>query len=639
MEKLNHGKIAIPGSVESGSLILLTSDGKAVILSHDNQTNEGYLNVVDSNTGVVLKTTRLAGEPVSNVHATLTPDQRLVLALSHITSLHQSFLDVIEVSSGRSKGRIKLLGDLSSSSSIGVTPDGKVAVIATAEKKGGYINIVDLTFQLSTNPRVKSLTLSGPPRGNVLISSDGSFAAISSASKNVDLFDLKEWKLVKRAEQEEGESIEEVVAEVLGKSVSFVESGKIKTLKVESRVETGKKYQPPTTSITIPTTQVVQTTTSTTLRCAMSREECRDICVKYCQKQDKELKDCIYDQTQCSCIYICGEEKIATTTTTSTTTAQVTSTTTVAKCGDGVLNHRYTAGGGEEECEPGVVECPSGLTCVDCHCVGCGDGRLQSGEECDPNNKKVRIDGKDLWDGEKYECSGKYEYCTSNCTCKPSIECGSGLYDSSDCDGECDAKCEECKQYRDMPCYTCAKKDCSEIDTSPLQITLYNSYEECVKHCNDPDLGYCKQYDKCDHCWFCYLYECGNGVVEPGEECENDLDCEDISIYLSCNLADCLCYPDCEAYCDDQGKDGYQWVNKQGGPAPNVDSKKKCRDWAQQKLQQIKKDCFTSCVASAYMEHNGVSCCCVDWNSIPCKNCPGTNPQCPPADPDCLDTL
>lgn len=128
---------------------------------------------------------------------------------------------------------------------------------------------------------------------------------------------------------------------------------------------------------------------------------------------------------------------------------------------------------------------------------------------------------------------------------------------------------------------------------------------------------------------------CGNGIIEGGEQCELDADC---GVYGFCGM-NCQCNPDCHGYCGDQGVDGYQWINDGATGSPTITSSTACQNWAQQKLNQISQQCKVSCAASAsYTQNNNYACCCADWNSIPCANCPGLNPVCPPTK-DCEKTL
>jgi len=213
-------------------------------------------------------------------------------------------------------------------------------------------------------------------------------------------------------------------------------------------------------------------------------------------------------------------------------------------------------------------------------------------------------------------------------TTQPAIQCGQGRYDSNNCDGDCDPTCEYCTQYQSYPCYYCEYKECEDIRPG-----LYDSFSDCMADCWPG--GQCNVSDECDHCFECVLYECGNGIVEPNEQCEDDLDCPG---YGYCDM-DCSCQPDCDAYCSDQGVNGYVWINDGMLGSPNINSQAQCQNWAQQKLQQISEVCFTSCVASASYTYNSVySCCCVDWNKLPCANCPGQNPVCP-TEAQCMATL
>ncbi|HHQ44960.1 MAG TPA: hypothetical protein ENN13_02360 [Candidatus Altiarchaeales archaeon] len=165
------------------------------------------------------------------------------------------------------------------------------------------------------------------------------------------------------------------------------------------------------------------------------------------------------------------------------------------RCGDGYLSHQYTAGGGSEECDPNTgpyndwagarrYDCPGNLQCVDCKCVGCGDGRLQSGEQCDPNNVKITVGGKPLWDGRVRECDKSTDTCNSRCVCENICE-KNGYYSNSKCDGEC-GECEVCTRVGgDYDCYYCQKRGC----TSDRECGQYHKCAgcECVTDCE----GFC----------------------------------------------------------------------------------------------------------------------------------------------------
>ncbi|MCK4491391.1 MAG: hypothetical protein KAU03_02125, partial [Candidatus Altiarchaeales archaeon] len=113
---------------------------------------------------------------------------------------------------------------------------------------------------------------------------------------------------------------------------------------------------------------------------------------------------------------------------------------------DGYLSHPGVPGGGSEECDPntgpynnwsGAKEypCPGGLECVNCKCVGCGDGRLQQqapySEGCDQWRYKVKVNGEYLWEGDLIDCSGEDYKCNWD-TCKCIEKCGDGVLDSGE---------------------------------------------------------------------------------------------------------------------------------------------------------------------------------------------------------------
>jgi len=341
------------------------------------------------------------------------------------------------------------------------------------------------------------------------------------------------------------------------------------------------------------------TTPTTTAACAWTQTSCQQYCDNNCDSQSMQVSSCVLDTTTCKCTVSCVG-----TTTVPQTTAPTTSTPTTTP--------QTTA--------------PTTST---------------------PTTTPTTVVG-----------------------------CGTGLYENSNCDGDCDSECEDCVEYAGTLCYRCVDKDCSDLsggwsssvscDSNHEELEYHPSCSGCYQ-CNEvcpEDVAGIDYYinpgceakcysDLCrqvvNHepqsqykdCYRCYEPECGNGVLESGEECEVDADCIG---YSYCDL-DCECQPDCVDYCDDQGVDGYNWINDGAGGSPVITSSAQCSAWMAQKLQQISKNCFTSCAASSSYTYDSVySCCCVDWNSLPAKTpCPCTvGVNCPvilPTEAECQATL
>jgi len=138
-------------------------------------------------------------------------------------------------------------------------------------------------------------------------------------------------------------------------------------------------------------------------------------------------------------------------------------------CGDGTVNNN-----GTEECEPPgpinpVLSCSS-----TCQFEGCGDGDIDPGEECEPPG-------------------------TSTCddTCQRIPVCGDGFVDAS----------EECDPPNGVNCSAnCTRLFCGDGVTTPA------AGEEC-----DPP-GPINPVLDCTST--CQLEGCGDGDIDPGEECE-----------------------------------------------------------------------------------------------------------------------
>jgi len=187
------------------------------------------------------------------------------------------------------------------------------------------------------------------------------------------------------------------------------------------------------------------------------------------------------DETTCSCETDCG-----------------------IQCGD-------TCIGTGEECDPPGSVCQGTGTCLpDCTCIGggqnlCGNGVVDSGEQCDDG-----VNGDDT-DQCYDDCT--FTYCGDSILQNPN---GNGNLETCEADTDCNIANGE---YCDLP-------------GNPSQCT-------CIASGGGQNL-------------------CGNGVVDPGEQCEQDSDCAIPGDM--CSPVDCFCYPSC-----DQDYDTYQGNQCTGG--------------------------------------------------------------------------
>ncbi len=186
-------------------------------------------------------------------------------------------------------------------------------------------------------------------------------------------------------------------------------------------------------------------------------------------------------------------------------TASCDSDCTTPACGDGHLN---TAAG--EECDSGgqdTASCDS-----DCTRPACGDGyRNQvAGEACDDGNTQAG-------DGCSPDC--KLESC-GNGVVDEGEDCDSGGQDTASCDSDCTAPA-----CGDRHVNTAAGEQCDEGGVDATNCDSDCTAVECGDgHLNRAagegcDDGNTVAGDGCSP--QCRIEACGNGVLDPGEECDD----------------------------------------------------------------------------------------------------------------------
>ncbi len=600
-------RLALTGvPVDSVDFQLLPGDMVGFIPT--SKSGQGYVDIIEIYKKRISATAKLSGDIVEGVDGKVISGGKTILMPTRKGG--KGVIDIIDTSTGSVKASIQLTGDLKKAVDIQVAEDEKTAYMPVRNTGGGKLDVIDIT-----NAKViATIGLSGDlvadldalltkSTPNVIVASSAQIAAVTNAPAKAATM------VTKGMGQARVDIIDRQSNTIFGSAslagnavagVDSISSGQAKTTPhhdedmVTDDDQDIPSYQTTTTRPQY-TTSTTTTTSSTTGMPTVT----------------------IWDGGS---------------TTTTVPGGQVTTTTLgsviTPRCGDGYLSTAQSPGGGSEECDPNTgpynnwqgarsYDCPSGLTCVNCKCIGCGNGKLESGEECDPNTKISTMNGIPLWTGQRYECDGQYEACDpSSCQCASTISCSGDLYEQDDCDGDCDSTCETCEEYEGSPCYSCEKKPCREF---PEGDNLCDSLSECRSDCPS-SLGQCRRWDTCDNCYECIPYECGNDVIESGEQCEDDLDCPD---YHSCS--DCECVTNCGAYCTGSGNNGYFQV---GG----INSKANCEAEMNLEVAALSASCRTVCGAYSWMDGLTDTCCCVDAAWEPCLNCPCVQPCAPDCD-------
>jgi cysteine-rich repeat protein len=204
-----------------------------------------------------------------------------------------------------------------------------------------------------------------------------------------------------------------------------------------------------------------------------------------------------------------------------------------ADCGDGVR-------GGSEDCDRddhggrtcanfgffgGTLGCNSDCTLEFSDCHNCGNGRIEGIEECDGDE----LDGADCvsrgFTMGTLDCTDRCAYDTSGCS---TAACGNGRLEGSEaCDDGNGVMNDGCTACVVDGGYSCAgtPSSCRPICGN----NMIHGGEECdgsnLAGATCVSRGYSSGTLRCTACAYdetaCVLTSCGNGVVDPTEECDD----------------------------------------------------------------------------------------------------------------------
>ncbi len=204
--------------------------------------------------------------------------------------------------------------------------------------------------------------------------------------------------------------------------------------------------------------------------------------------------------------------------------------------------------------------CPAGCSAVaDIDCAGCGNGRVESGEQCDPLSScpqscpqmactKRRLDGagtcgaRCLDDGQQTQCVGGDGCCPSGCNRNNDADC------ASTCDNGVVEGSEFCDPLTTCP-VTCPMLGCTKRMLTGAQCGAHCVEEGLQTACNNGD-GCCPPSCNKTNDSDCAIV-CGNSVVETGETCDPLATCPTACPQMECTLRKLVNAGTCAAQCVD----------------------------------------------------------------------------------------
>lgn len=203
------------------------------------------------------------------------------------------------------------------------------------------------------------------------------------------------------------------------------------------------------------------------------------------------------------------------------------------------------------ETSPNTYRCVNSYCPLTSNCDCCPNGQLNVGEECDPGTPPIAIGGsEDVGDARCISNYGAGSECTPYCMCtQPDIPCGDGDLDTGE---ECDYNSyiygdNRCQQIKDNPDSRCTSYcQCTEplIETTcPDGILDIAGGEQCEE--GNPMFSMCSWETECNQdtckCPEVPAPVCEDTNLDPGEECAIGDPEDALCGWDECNHITCQC--------------------------------------------------------------------------------------------------